>query len=101
VERARQGLDVAKLGHAAEIALIRRLADFGRTVASAAEARAPHRLAEYTHAVATDFHAFYTECMVLGDDDALTSARLSLCLATKTVLASSLGLIGVSAPEVM
>ena len=101
VERAAQGRDVGKLGHPTEIALIRRLADFGRTVSSAAEARAPHRLAEYTHSVATDFHAFYTECIVLTDDDALTSARLSLCLATKTVLASALGLIGVSAPDAM
>ena len=100
-DRAAEGRDVGKLGHPAEIALIRRLADFGRTVSSAAEARAPHRLAEYTHSVATDFHAFYTECIVLTDDDALTSARLSLCLATKTVLASALALIGVSAPDAM
>jgi arginyl-tRNA synthetase len=101
LERARQGLDVDKLGHPTEIGLIRLLADFSRTVSSAAEARAPHRLAEYTHAVATGFHAFYTECAVLGDDDKLTSARLSLCLATKTVLASSLSLIGVAAPDAM
>jgi arginyl-tRNA synthetase len=101
VERARKGLDVDRFGHATEISLIRRLADLSRTVASAAEARAPHRLAEYTHNVATDFHAFYTECVVLGDDDGLTSARLSLCLATKTVLATTLGLIGVSAPDAM
>jgi len=101
VERARQGLDVCKLGHPGEIALTRRLADFSRTVSSAAEARAPHRLAEYAHSVATDFHAFYTTCVVLGDDDATTSARLSLCLATKTVLASALELIGVSAPDSM
>ena len=101
LERARKGLDVAKLVHHAEIALIRRLADFGRTVASAAKGRAPHRVAEYTQDVATDFHSFYTECVVLGDDDSLTSARLSLCLATKTVLASALELIGVSAPDAM
>jgi arginyl-tRNA synthetase len=101
LERARQGLDAGLLGHRSEIALIRRLADFGRTVASAAKGRAPHRVAEFAHDLASDFHAFYTECVVLGDDDALTSARLSLCLATKTVLASALSLIGVSAPDAM
>ena len=84
-----------------EIALIRRIADFSRTVARAADARAPQRLAEYAHALATDFHGFYTECVVLGDDDALTSSRLSLCIATKAVLASALGLLGVSAPDAM
>jgi len=101
LKRAREGADVDRLVHSTEIALLRRIADFGRTVVSAAHARAPHRLAEYAHDVATDFHAFYTECTVLGDDDAVTSARLSLCLAAKTVLASALRLIGVSAPESM
>ncbi len=101
LERARQGADLALVGHPGEIALVRRLADFERTVADAAKARAPHRLAEYARDLATDFHSFYTECVVLSDDEALTSARLSLCLASKTVLASALGLLGVSAPDVM
>ncbi|HXW51391.1 MAG TPA: arginine--tRNA ligase [Candidatus Acidoferrales bacterium] len=101
LERARQGLDAGLLTHRAEIALVRRLADFGRTVVSAAKGRAPHRVAEYAHDVASDLHGFYTECIVLSDDDALTSARLSLCIAAKTVLASALDLIGVSAPDAM
>jgi arginyl-tRNA synthetase len=99
--RAREGLDTELLTHRAEVALIRRLADFERTVVSAAKARAPHRVAEYAHDVAGDLHGFYTECIVLGDDEALTSARLSLCIAAKAVLASALGLIGVSAPDAM
>jgi arginyl-tRNA synthetase len=101
LERAHKGADLALLGHPAEIALVRRLADFERTVADAAKARAPHRLAEYARDLATDFHGFYTECVVLSDDEALTSARLSLCLASRTVLASALGLLGVSAPDAM
>jgi arginyl-tRNA synthetase len=101
LERAQAGRDVERLGHAREIALIRRLADFGRTVASAAQARAPHRVAEYALDLAADFHTFYTECVVLGEDEDLSSARLSLCLATKTVLATALGLLGVTAPEHM
>jgi arginyl-tRNA synthetase len=101
LQRAQKASDLNKLGHRTEIALVRRLADFARTVVSAAKGRAPHRIAEYAHDVASDFHGFYTECMVLGNDDALTSARLSLCLAAKTVLASALGLIGVAAPDAM
>jgi arginyl-tRNA synthetase len=99
--RARTGADVARLTHPSEIALIRRLSDFERTVVDAAKDRAPHRVAEYARAVASDFHGFYTECVVLGDDDAVSSARLSLSIAAKTVLASSLRLIGVSAPDQM
>jgi len=37
----------------------------------------------------------------LGDDAALTRARLTLCRATRVVLANTLGLIGVVAPERM
>jgi arginyl-tRNA synthetase len=101
VERARAGADLAQLNHQSEIALIRRLSDFERTVVDAAKDRAPHRVAEYAHNVASDFHSFYTDCVVLGPDDVLSSGRLSLCLAAKTVLASSLHLLGVSAPEKM
>jgi arginyl-tRNA synthetase len=101
LERARAARDVALLDHPAEIALIRRLSDLERTVVDAAKDRAPHRVAEFAHAVASDFHGFYTECVVLGEDDALASARLSLCLAAKIVLASCLKLLGVSAPEKM
>lgn len=101
LERARGGADVERLGHPLETALIRRLADFERTVTEAARARAPHRLAEYARDVATDFHGFYTACIVLGEDDKLASARLSLCIASMGVLASALELLGVSAPDKM
>jgi arginyl-tRNA synthetase len=70
-------------------------------VVDAARDRAPHRLAEYAKQVASDFHGFYTDCVVLGDDAALASARLSLCIAAKTVLATTLRILGVSAPEKM
>jgi len=101
LERAKKGADLERLDHPLEIAVIRRVADFSRTVADAAKARAPHRLAEYARDLATDFHQFYTECVVLGDDDAISSARLSLCLASKSVLAAALELLGVSAPDKM
>lgn len=90
-----------RLTDPAELALIRRLADFGATVAGVARARAPHRLPNYARSVAADFHQFYDACRVLGDDPPLTAARLALCVATKTVLATTLHLCGVSAPESM
>jgi arginyl-tRNA synthetase len=99
--RARAGEHVDLLTHAAEVALIRRLSDFERTVVEAARDRAPHRVAEFARNVAADFHGFYTDCVVLSDDEALTSARLSLCIAAKTVLASSLRILGVSTPDKM
>ena len=47
------------------------------------------------------FHRFYTECRVVGDDAALTQARLWLCRASQQVLANLLEVLGVSAPERM
>ena len=99
--RARAGAHLARLTHPAELALGRRLAELPRAVRNAVDNLAPHRLTRYARDVASDFHQFYTECRVLCDDPADRVARLSLCLATETVLARVLGLLGVSAPESM
>jgi arginyl-tRNA synthetase len=93
------GLDA--LADPAELALARRLAEFGPTVAGVARARAPHRLTKYAREVASDFHQFYDACRVLTDDSATTTARLGICIATQTVLATTLALCGVSAPDAM
>ncbi len=98
---AERGESLDALTGAAELALVRRLADFGPTVAGVARARAPHRLTKYARDVASDFHQFYDACRVLGDDAGVTTARLALCLAAKTVLASTLALCGVVAPDAM
>lgn len=89
------------LVHPAEIALIRRLVEFPRVVENVAKQLAPHRLARYARDVASDFHAFYTECKILTDDPRTREARLALCIATKNVLAAALGILGVSAPDSM
>ena len=93
--------DLSRLGHEAELDLLRALADAPSLVASAAQLRAPHRLTHAAQDLAARFHRFYTECAVLSDDAALTQARLWLSRATKQVIANLLGLLGVSAPETM
>jgi len=89
------------LVHSTELALARRIAEFPRAVQGVVDHLAPHRLARYARDVASDFHAFYTECKVLDDDRPTRLARLALCLATMNVLARALHLLGVSAPETM
>jgi len=97
--------DLTLLGHEREVDLLAALAEFPRVVASAAELRAPHRVAHYLEALAGTYHRFYDACRVLpmGDEPAtaLTDARLWLCEATRIVLANGLQLLGVSAPERM
>lgn len=99
--RARGGEALARLEHPAELALIRRLAELGDVVEGAAKNLAPHRLTKYARDVASDFHQFYTACIVLTDDEELSVARLGLAIATGTVLAQVLGIVGVSAPDSM
>jgi arginyl-tRNA synthetase len=101
LERARSGTDIHRLTERAELGLARRLAEFPSVVASVARELAPSRLARYAQNVASDFTQFYVACKVLGEDAELSSARLGLSLATKTVLAQTLALLGVSAPERM
>jgi arginyl-tRNA synthetase len=89
------------LVHPSELALARRLAEFPNVAAGVAEHLAPHRLARYARDVASDFHQFYTECRILAEERELRLARLALCLAAKSVLAQTLALAGVSAPDSM
>jgi arginyl-tRNA synthetase len=93
--------DLSLLVHPTEAALLRRLAAFEELVMVAATQRAPHRLTRYAEELAGAFHRFYAECRVLTEDHALSSARWWLLLATRRVLANTLALIGVDAPERM
>jgi len=93
--------DLGLLTHPMEAALLRRLAAFEEQVLTAASQRAPHRLARYAEDLAAAFHRFYGECRVLTDDHALSSARWWLVVSTKQVLANTLALLGVDAPERM
>ena len=85
--------------------LIRTIGEYPEVVAAAAELREPHRIARYAEELAGTYHRFYGACRVLpqGDEDPneLHTARLALCNVTRQVLANSLALLGVTAPEQM
>jgi arginyl-tRNA synthetase len=80
---------------------VKRLLELPGEVREAAERRAPHRITSYATAVASDFHAFYRDCQVVGVGGGLEPARLAICVAAKRVIARSLDLLGVSAPDRM
>jgi arginyl-tRNA synthetase len=84
---------------AEEKELIKRLTDFPETVREATERRGPQLLPAYAIRLADDFHRFYHERRVLGDP--AEAFRLGLCRATQSVIARSLDLLGVEAPERM
>jgi len=89
--------------HPSARALLKRLLELPEEVALAAERRAPHRLTVYGHDVAHDFSAFYRDCRVVGaaEEGGDEGLRIAMCVLAKRVLARSLGLLGVSAPEEM
>jgi len=88
--------------HAEERDLVKRLAEFPEVVREAVERRGPHALPVYAIRVADDFHRFYHEHRVVaakgGDHETF---RLALMKVTQNVIARSLDLIGVDAPERM
>ncbi|NGP19251.1 arginine--tRNA ligase [Devosia aurantiaca] len=105
-DAALAGAKTELLETAADIELIRLLGAWPRTVAAAAVAHEPHRIAFYVHDLAAAFHGFWAK----GKDDpslrvvnptepTLTLARLALVDAVRQVIRNGLGILGVGAPE--
>ena len=91
-----------------ELALIKRAAQYPRTVESAAMAHEPHRIAFYLYDLAAELHALWNR----GNDDSsrrflvennpqLSRARLELAMGIAQIIRSGLDLMGVAATEEM
>jgi len=84
-----------------EIDLMRKLVIFPELIRGAALTREPHFLTAYAQQLAASFHHFYHICRIVSQNKRLSEARLMLAEATRTVLAESLRVLGISAPEKM
>jgi arginyl-tRNA synthetase len=88
-----------------ETAVLTALGEFPRVVATAAELRAPHRVARYLEQLAADYHRWYDHCRIVpqGDEEItdVNRTRAWVNEATRVVLANGLELLGVTAPERM
>ena len=100
--------DLARLNDPVELALMRQVALYPRTLAGAAAAHEPHRIAFYLFDLASEFHALWTLGnasphlrFIIQNDRQLTEARLVLVQGVAAVLASGLALLGVEAPNEM
>ncbi len=92
----------------AELALIRRMADWPRQVEAAAEAHEPHRIAFYLYDLAASFHGLWnkgkddaTLRFLVADDKPVSLARAALVRGVSLVIASGLAVIGVTPVEEM
>jgi len=88
--------------HPAERRLIKKLVSFPDELFEAADRRAPHRIAGFALELAQDFTGFYEQCKVIGaEPESVESFRIALSRAAQAVIATSLGLLGVTAPDSM
>ena len=100
--------DFGALSDAGEKALMRDIAQFPRVLEGAAAAHEPHRLAFYLYDLASTFHAHWTRGkdqpqlrFVNEESRALTCVRLAMVSTIGGVIATALGILGVSAPHEM
>ena len=97
----RGGARLDRLTEPEERLLMRSLSRYPEVLALSAAKLAPQHLVHYLRDVANDFHSYYNAHVFIVEDAALRDARLTLCAATRIVLANGLGILGVSAPETM
>ncbi|MFA6216563.1 MAG: arginine--tRNA ligase [Candidatus Omnitrophota bacterium] len=93
--------DAGVLKEKEELQLIRKLWQFSFILNICYKTLDPYMMTVYLQEIAEDFHRFYDRCRVLGNDEAVTRARLSLVNATRIVLGIGLDLLGISKPEKM
>jgi arginyl-tRNA synthetase len=85
----------------AELALAKKLLQFGEVVPTVLHEFRPNLLANYLFETANAFHAFYEACPVLKAEGPARHSRLVLCDTTARVLRQGLELLGVEVPERM
>ncbi|MBI5575645.1 MAG: arginine--tRNA ligase [Deltaproteobacteria bacterium] len=106
-EAAARGIDQCDRPHLSsltlpdEVGLMKKVARFPDVVSEAARQREPHRIPFYLLELSREFHGFYQNHRFLGETPERTQARLALAKSVRTVVATGLSLIGVSAPERM
>lgn len=81
--------------------LILHIASLTDEIINSAKSYDPAKITHYVEELATKFHKFYSACRVKGDDAALMQARVTLCVATATVIKNVLTLMKIEAPEKM
>jgi arginyl-tRNA synthetase len=97
------GADLGRLGHEAELRVARALAEWPRLVEIAAKGMEPHRIAFFLYDLASEFHALWNRGngdvslrFLQEGDEATTLAKMALLRAVSVVIASGLGILGVT-----
>jgi len=94
-------LDASLLTDETERELIKQLAALPEEIRLAARDLDPSRVNKYVSELAARFHRFYTVCRIKDAEPGVLEARLYLADCVRRVIAISLSIIGVHAPERM
>lgn len=90
-----------RLTEPGELALAKKVAQFGEIVPTVLDDYRPNLLCNYLFELASTFHSFFEACPVLKAEEPTRSSRLLLCDTTARVLRQGLDLLGITAPEKM
>ena len=94
-------VDASLLNTEVEHELIKCLAQLPEEIRLAARDYDPSRINRYLVTLAGDFHRFYNANRIKDEAQDILEARLKLADTVRSVIANSLNLLGVSAPEKM
>jgi arginyl-tRNA synthetase len=107
-DAALAAVDLGPLGAPGELVLAKKLAEWPRLAALAAQHHEPHRVAFYLYDLAGAFHALQHQGkidsdlrFVQADTPDTTRARLALVRATALVISAGLGILGVTPMDEM
>jgi arginyl-tRNA synthetase len=100
--------DVPLLEDEAEVAVARKIAEWPRLVEIASRNHEPHRIAFYLYDLASEFHALWNRGndmpalrFIHEDDEARSAGKMALARAVGVVIATGLGILGVTPAEEM
>jgi len=94
-------VDLTQVAGLAEHNLIKRIASLPEEIRMAARDYDPSKLNRYASDLAASFHSFYSHCRIKGEAPEVLRARLKLADTARSVIATCLDILGVSAPERM
>ena len=107
-ETALKNADLNLLKDEAELAVIRKLAEYPRIMQAAAVNHEPHRVAFYLYELAGDFHTLWNRGkespqlrFIIDKNIGATLARIAMLKAVQYVLANGLQILGVKPVEEM
>lgn len=101
-------VDLTRLSHPSEMALLKKLAQWPRIVETSALSHEPHRVAFFLNELAGEFHGLWNQGnddlglrFLIDSDEALSRARIALITGVRLAIASGLAILGVEPVEEM